>query len=55
MVLSNQPSSRAIKYQKCTIKAKNKLIAIASIYIKQLNIGLLKASKQNILAVKSNR
>ena len=41
-----------MKYQKCTIKSKNKLVAIASIYIKQLNIGFLKASKRNILAVK---
>ena len=54
VVLSNKPSSRVIKYQKCTIKCENKLVAIASIYIKQLNIALLKASKQNILAVKSN-
>ena len=54
MVLSNQLSSRVIKYQKCTIKSKNKLVAITSIYIKQLNIGLLKASKRNVLAVKSN-
>ena len=53
MVLSNQPSSRVINYQKCIIKSKNKSVAIASIYTKQLNIGLLKASKQNILAVKS--
>ena len=50
----NQPSSRVIKHQKCTIKCENKLVAIASIYTKQLNIALLKASKQNILAVKSN-
>ena len=49
-----QLSSRVIKYQKCTTKSKNKLVTIASIYIKHLNIGLLKASKQNILAVKSN-
>ena len=36
MVLSNQPSSRVIKYQKFIIKSNDKLVAIAIIYIKQL-------------------
>ena len=54
MLLYNQPSTSVIKYQKCTIKSKRKLVAIGSIYINQLNIELLKASKQNILAVKGN-
>ena len=54
MVLSNWPSSRVIKLSKCTVKPKNELVTIARIYTLQLNIGLLKVNKYNILAVKGN-
>ena len=54
MQLILMKSDKSDKIPKCTIKYKNKLVVIASTYINLLNIGLLKASKQKILGVKSN-